>query len=187
MALSDTQVSQLRGEARSRSTSRRARPMEPIFTMSRGGMSSPRPTASSAMTPGTGEPLPADCVWSGTIRRLSRRSLHRQGPRQRPSRRYDHCAGGIRAAGKARPLPRGKLTSLALKAAETDATKRALATFGNPFGLALYDRELIGVRNRKALAPELPETWVLLSASGEPQQSLDTPKLFLAQLQGGDE
>jgi DNA recombination protein Rad52 len=31
---------------------------------------------------------------------------------------------------------------LAVKAAETDATKRALATFGNPFGLALYDREL---------------------------------------------
>ena len=30
---------------------------------------------------------------------------------------------------------------LALKAAETDATKRALATFGNVFGLALYDRE----------------------------------------------
>jgi len=30
---------------------------------------------------------------------------------------------------------------IALKAAETDATKRALATFGNPFGLALYDPE----------------------------------------------
>jgi hypothetical protein len=30
---------------------------------------------------------------------------------------------------------------LAVKAAETDATKRALATFGNPFGLALYDRD----------------------------------------------
>jgi len=29
---------------------------------------------------------------------------------------------------------------IALKAAETDATKRALATFGNPFGLPLYDR-----------------------------------------------
>ncbi|MEO1308574.1 MAG: Rad52/Rad22 family DNA repair protein [Pseudomonadota bacterium] len=28
---------------------------------------------------------------------------------------------------------------LALKVSETDATKRALATFGNPFGLALYD------------------------------------------------
>lgn len=28
---------------------------------------------------------------------------------------------------------------MAMKAAETDATKRALATFGNPFGLGLYD------------------------------------------------
>jgi len=32
---------------------------------------------------------------------------------------------------------------LALKGPETDATKRALATFGNPFGLALYDRVLL--------------------------------------------
>jgi DNA recombination protein Rad52 len=31
---------------------------------------------------------------------------------------------------------------MAMKAAETDATKRALATFGNPFGLALYDKEM---------------------------------------------
>jgi DNA recombination protein Rad52 len=30
---------------------------------------------------------------------------------------------------------------IAMKAAETDATKRALATFGNPFGLALYDKD----------------------------------------------
>ncbi len=36
----------------------------------------------------------------------------------------------------------------ALKAAETDATKRALATFGNPFGLALYDKEQRGVTRR---------------------------------------
>ena len=28
-----------------------------------------------------------------------------------------------------------------IKAAETDATKRAFVTFGNVFGLALYDRE----------------------------------------------
>src|SRR5262249_6347824 len=31
----------------------------------------------------------------------------------------------------------GQAYELALKGAETDATKRALATFGNPFGLAL--------------------------------------------------
>ncbi len=30
---------------------------------------------------------------------------------------------------------------IAVKAAETDATKRALATFGNPFGLALYSKD----------------------------------------------
>jgi len=35
------------------------------------------------------------------------------------------------------PSP-GEVPDIALKAAETDATKRALATFGKPFGLALY-------------------------------------------------
>lgn len=33
----------------------------------------------------------------------------------------------------------------AIKEAETDARKRALMTFGNPFGLALYDKERTGV------------------------------------------
>lgn len=41
---------------------------------------------------------------------------------------------------------------VALKAAETDATKRALATFGNPFGLALYDRGLSHVTKPKRLS-----------------------------------
>jgi len=35
----------------------------------------------------------------------------------------------------------GEAHEAALKEAETDATKRALITFGNAFGLALYDRE----------------------------------------------
>lgn len=38
----------------------------------------------------------------------------------------------------------------ALKGAETDATKRALATFGNRFGLSLYDKEQNGVTRPKA-------------------------------------
>jgi hypothetical protein len=54
-------------------------------------------------------------------------------------------------SGEAKALTPGEAHELALKAAETAATKRVLATFGNPFGLALYDRELAGVRNRKAL------------------------------------
>ena len=40
--------------------------------------------------------------------------------------------------GEAHGTSAGEVHDLALKAAETDATKRALATFGKAFGLALY-------------------------------------------------
>ena len=40
--------------------------------------------------------------------------------------------------GEGRGTSPGEVHDFALKAAETDATKRALATFGKPFGLALY-------------------------------------------------
>src|SRR5262245_51962973 len=40
--------------------------------------------------------------------------------------------------GEGRGASPGEVHDTALKAAETDATKRALATFGKPFGLALY-------------------------------------------------
>ena len=40
--------------------------------------------------------------------------------------------------GDGRGTSPGEVHDIALKAAETDATKRALATFGKPFGLALY-------------------------------------------------
>src|SRR6188472_1131179 len=50
---------------------------------------------------------------------------------------------------KATAATAGQAHELALKGAETDATKRALATFGNPFGLALYDREQSGVRKAR--------------------------------------
>ena len=46
------------------------------------------------------------------------------------------------------PSP-GEVHDIALKAAETDATKRALATFGKPFGLELY-------RGGRTVAPEKP-------------------------------
>lgn len=41
--------------------------------------------------------------------------------------------------GEARGSSPGEVHDMALKGAETDATKRALATFGNPFGLSLYE------------------------------------------------
>jgi Rad52/22 family double-strand break repair protein len=40
--------------------------------------------------------------------------------------------------GEGRGTSPGEVHDIALKAAETDATKRALATFGKPFGLGLY-------------------------------------------------
>ena len=41
-------------------------------------------------------------------------------------------------SGEGRGTSPGEVHDIALKASETDATKRALATFGKPFGLALY-------------------------------------------------
>lgn len=41
--------------------------------------------------------------------------------------------------GEGRGASPGEVHDTALKSAETDATKRALATFGNPFGLSLYE------------------------------------------------
>jgi len=58
--------------------------------------------------------------------------------------RISVSAGGItiiregHGTGEGRGASLGEVHDTALKAAETDATKRALATFGKPFGLALY-------------------------------------------------
>jgi len=67
---------------------------------------------------------------------------------------------------------------MAMKAAETDATKRALATFGNPFGLALYDKDKLHVtRSRRGgtrrateahseSAAAVPQVYVLMRHDG---------------------
>ena len=48
-------------------------------------------------------------------------------------------------SGEGRANSPGEVHDTALKAAETDATKRALATFGKPFGLELYRKDKKGV------------------------------------------
>ena len=57
-------------------------------------------------------------------------------------------------SGEGRGASPGEVHDIALKAAETDATKRALATFGKPFGLELYrkDRNKV-LQNLPALNP----------------------------------
>jgi DNA recombination protein Rad52 len=56
-------------------------------------------------------------------------------------------------SGEGRGASPGEVHDTALKAAETDATKRALATFGKPFGLALY-----GVGKSPSIRPTMPIT-----------------------------
>jgi DNA repair and recombination protein RAD52 len=50
----------------------------------------------------------------------------------------------------------GEAYESAVKEAETDAMKRALMTFGNPFGLALYDKSLASVASSEE-AQEKPK------------------------------
>jgi len=68
-------------------------------------------------------------------------------------------------------LTPGEAHESAIKEAETDAMKRALSTFGNPFGLALYDKEQQNVRGRKRRQSQNGKhqavTWLVLSSEGE--------------------
>jgi DNA recombination protein Rad52 len=58
----------------------------------------------------------------------------------------------------------------AVKEAETDAMKRCLMTFGNPFGLALYDKAQEGVE--RAPAPKRTEAPAKASAPPAPPSGL---------------
>jgi DNA recombination protein Rad52 len=78
-------------------------------------------------------------------------------------------------------VTRGEAHDNALKAAETDAMKRALATFGNPFGLALYDTEKRGVRrtkNPKTSPNSADEFWTIYAPNGDRLHACKDPVAF---------
>ena len=66
-------------------------------------------------------------------------------------------------SGEGRGTSPGEVHDIALKAAETDATKRALATFGKPFGLELY-------RGGRPTTAEKPLPSLPSIARNEPRQ-----------------
>lgn len=69
---------------------------------------------------------------------------------------WDDCSPIVRegyGAGHGIDADLGQAHESAIKEAETDAMKRALMTFGNPFGLALYDKEQKDVED----APKKPK------------------------------
>jgi hypothetical protein len=74
----------------------------------------------------------------------------------------------------------GEAHESALKEAETDAMKRALVTFGNLFGLALYDREQNGVRRKNNGVAGQCVSWALLSSTGETLSTHEVPQRFCA-------
>ena len=77
----------------------------------------------------------------------------------------------------------GQAHESAIKEAETDAMKRALMTFGNPFGLALYDKQQREVTSSATAAPNAnprsrpveaaPRQQPQSPAQQEPDPSLD--------------
>jgi hypothetical protein len=74
----------------------------------------------------------------------------------------------------------GEAHEIALKEAETDAMKRALVTFGNLFGLALYDREQNGVRRKISVVAAKSVSWAFLSSTGETLSMHENPQTFCA-------
>jgi hypothetical protein len=126
--------------------------------------------------------LATHCVWSGA-------SGAYYGAAYIAKVRVSVRAGDITivregsGTGESKALNPGQAHEFALKGAETDATKRALATFGNPFGLALYDREQLGVRKTKEEKASPPiGPWILRSAPGAEEASFDKPSEFAGAL-----
>jgi hypothetical protein len=126
--------------------------------------------------------LSTRCVWSGFANHLHAASYTAKV-------RIAVRAGTIVitregcGSGSAKASTPGEAHELALKAAETDATKRALATFGNPFGLALYDRELAGVKNRELLMASPDEylgPWLMSLPSGASQRFTKSDEFVVA-------
>ena len=126
--------------------------------------------------------LASRCVWSG-------QSGAQHAAAYTAKVRVSVRAGDITiiregsGTGEGRAPTPGQAHELALKGAETDATKRALATFGNPFGLALYDREQLGVRKARTFkaSPSIGP-WLLRSATGAEEASFDKPSEFAGAL-----
>ena len=79
-------------------------------------------------------------------------------------------------AGHGRSGSVGDKHESAVKEAETDARKRALMTFGNQFGLALYDKEQANVEDGSTAKPALVESEPPAEYKREAVVAVDTAK-----------
>jgi hypothetical protein len=80
-------------------------------------------------------------------------------------------------SGEGRGGSPGEVHDIALKAAETDATKRALATFGKPFGLELYRKDKnTGLPSLPALTPALESPPTQPRVGSHPDDTTPIPR-----------
>src|SRR5262249_688108 len=80
-------------------------------------------------------------------------------------------------SGEGRGNSPGQVHDIALKAAETDATKRALATFGKPFGLALYRKEKVPLlQGAPTLQPATPSPATQPRLGSHPDDTTPIPR-----------
>jgi DNA recombination protein Rad52 len=128
------------------------------------------------------ETVAAECVWHGTTQNVPaaayiarvRVRVHSDGtPVVRDGSGFGTGTGSTP----------GDAHEKAIKEAETDAMKRALATFGNRFGLCLYDKEQKGLGKRGGAKParsaEIPASgWILKGSDGQIQQTLRDPNQY---------
>ena len=127
----------------------------------------------------------AECVWQGTTEGLKGCSyVARVQVRVRAQDAVvvrEGCGSGHGLG-----LNLGEAHESAIKEAETDAMKRALVTFGNPFGLALYDREKRGVRvfgrRNDSSGAGTAIRWVVFSPAGEPLSKHSEPIKYCAEV-----
>ncbi len=84
------------------------------------------------------------CVWEGTWQGKYRCAYVARVRIKVRAGEGEICREGC-GSGQGRGNSPGEAHESALKEAETDAMKRALTTFGNPFGLALYDKGALEV------------------------------------------
>lgn len=81
----------------------------------------------------------------------------------------------------------GQAHESALKEAETDAMKRALMTFGNPFGLALYDKDQTNVERETPAPRQAPAPAPVMIQSGPMLKQVEDLKRQMKQCQTVDD
>ncbi len=124
------------------------------------------------------ETVATRCVWEGVSKGLNACSYVAQVKVRVRAGETVIIREGSGSGHGTGPTP-GEAHESAVKEAETDAMKRALATFGNSFGLALYDKQRHGVRRAGAKkgihAGPQPVSWVVLSPTGAPISTHSDP------------